>query len=81
MFTVDELFIAVNAVSPWRASSACAAWNNLMGSEQQSALAMANGSASDLESCATYFANWLISSTVTLPFGRNHPAGLMAPWP
>lgn len=51
-YTADDLFTAAYAVSAWRTESACAVWNRLLGSEQSTYLALANGAASDLTSCA-----------------------------
>ncbi len=61
MFTADELFEAAYKISPYRAESACWEWNRLLGSEQASTLAVANGCSSDLETVAIYFTNHLIN--------------------
>jgi hypothetical protein len=60
MFTADELFAAAYKISPYRAESACWEWNRLLGSEQASTLAVANGCSSDLETVAIDFTNRLI---------------------
>lgn len=60
-FTADELFNAAYAISAWRSESACAVWNRLLGSEQNTYLALANGSSTDLNSCAMDLMNRLMN--------------------
>ena len=63
MFTVDEIFIAACTISQWRAESACREWNRLLGSQQETTLALANSSSNDLNSVASDFMNRLINPT------------------